>query len=149
MIKYIIEVDYERSITLHLDIPLYNTQIFINDTAEQYMLGDDTCVDTIGFHNMELWFSNKFVLFKDELKKVKGIDSIDFSRFEIAIFKGKLFDWENIINDILYLLLCFYDADDGKAEMIEFKICGEAKKQIKSKIDLFKKQFPKKYKLEI
>lgn len=149
MIKYMIEVDYERCITLHLNIALYSTQISINDAEEQYVFGGNIYVDTTEFYDMELNFSNKFVLFKDELKKVIGIDSIDFNKFEIAIFKGKLFDWENIINDVLYLLLCFYDANDGKAEMIRFEIGKKAREQIKSKINLFKKQFPEKYKLGI
>lgn len=47
MIKYTIVVDYERCVTLHLNIPLYGTQISINDTAEQYMLeSGDACVST-------------------------------------------------------------------------------------------------------
>lgn len=69
------------------------------------------------------------------------------NRFEIAIFKGKLFKWKEIMNDLMYLLLCFYDDDDGKAILIEFEIKKEAKKQIKNAGQSFINEFSKEYRM--
>lgn len=154
MLGYLIEIDCDRCIILHLNTPLFGSVLTINDTDENYLFTDtdtkrqtDVAEIPISFNNclFEMNFSNKFILFKDELKKIKGIDSIDINRFDILILKGKLFNWKNIINDIMHLLLCFYTRD-GKAELIGFEIGKEAKKQIsKIKRDLFKRQFPKSY----
>ena len=145
MIEYMIEVDYERVITIHLSVALFDTQFTVNDINE-HDLFDDGNIETTEINHVEINFGRKFILFKEELKKIKGIDSIDINRFEIVIFKGKLFNWIDIIHDIMHLLLCFYDAEDGKAKLIEFEIKKEAKKQIiKAKRESFKNNFPKVY----
>jgi hypothetical protein len=146
MIQYMIEVSYERCIIIHLSIPLFDMQITINEILDKELFDEsDANVALKDINNIfELNFERKFLFFKDELKKIKGIDSIDINRFEIALFKGRLFKWKEIVNDIMHLLLCFYDNGDGRAELIEFEIKKEAKKQIKrAKRKLFEEEFPK------
>ena len=150
MIEYMIEVDYERMVTLHINIPLFNTQMTVNDVGEHDLFDGPGIIGTTEVYHVEMGFGNRFMLFKEELKKIKGVDSIDVNRFEICIFKGKIFSWKDIIDDVMYLLLCFYDVSDGKAELIEFEIKKEAKKQIKcAKRDEFKKAFPKTYDINL
>jgi hypothetical protein len=153
MINYMIEVNNLDSISLHLDTPIFWTQVFINAVNEK-LLSEDDCdceddsdVDTIDqlyINDIESILGSKFMSFKSMVTNIKGIDTASFNRFEISLLKGKLFKWEDIINDVIYFLLCFYDINDGKAELIELEIKKDAKKGIiKSERKNFIKKFPK------
>lgn len=83
------------------------------------------------------------------VSSIKGIDSINFSRHQIAICKGgTFFKWEDIMKELMDILILQYGKGAMTAKLHNVKFMPKAKKEIGEKnLESFIKNFPKKYEL--